>query len=295
MVVGVTAGVTLSVVYKIGEGREQSFHQSMARVHDQGSVDCETVAVAATDGIRDRASRAGADIAVTAESDALTVARNRGAALATGEYVAFLDDDAYPESGWARQIVAGFDRADAVGGPLRPDWREAPIDWLPEAFHWLIGCGPYYNESKLVANTYGSNLAVRREAFQAVGGFDESIGMGSDGVSQGAETDLCRRIRGAGHDAVWYDPDAVVRHVIDSRGSVLGLHRRAVEQGRAKAALSVGGREASFLREELCQHHGGPRQYAAAASLTAAVGVGFLSGKIGKSLEFGQSGASRDV
>lgn len=273
--------MTLSILYKThDEARLPWLRESLAAVAAQ-DVPTETVVAVPADAGPGVQLPDTVDLTVEVDDDRLTRARNIAARESTGEYVAFMDDDAYPGPGWARSILDGFEHADIVGGPLQPDWREAPVRWLPQGWHWLIGCGPYYDSEQVVPNTYGSNYAITREAFQSVGGFGETIGMGSDGVQQGGETELTRRARENGAKGVLYRPDAVVNHIIHGRSSVRALHARAFGQGRAKAALGVGDRESEFLRRELRQLDARDwRQILATISLTAAVGAGYTAGRL---------------
>lgn len=224
-------------------------------------------------------SVATGDIIETVADERLTVARNRGVKLATNEYVAWMDSDAYPTSGWAREALEGFTHADMVGGPLIPDWQAQPAEWLPKEFHWLIGCGPYYETVQTVPNTYGSNLAVRKTAFEDVGGFDESLGMGADGPGQGAETELVTRLRDAGYDGVQYRPQMQVKHKIPAgRTHSVSLAKRAYNQGMAKAQIGTGGREQKFITDELLPAL--KRQPLTTTALTTCVGAGYLRGQL---------------
>lgn len=272
----------LTAVYKIqAERRVPDLEHSVGQMKAQPGGEIETVVLTDSNGVFEQL-RPNDDIdhlQMTARSE-LTVARNIGAEVASGDAVAFVDDDAYPGEGWAEAVRRGLTKADAVGGPLLPDWRVPEPSWLPGSFHWLIGCGPYYDEAKLVANTYGSNLIIDREAFSDVGGFDESIGMGSASIQQGGETYLCRQLREAGYEAVWYEPDAVMNHIIEA-GNVRrsGLLQRAYTQGVAKAQLGFDDRESSYLREEWSLGRT-PGQAATALAFTGAVGAGFLKGRV---------------
>jgi N-acetylglucosaminyl-diphospho-decaprenol L-rhamnosyltransferase len=62
-----------------------------------------------------------------------------------------------------------------------------------------------HDRSRAVPWVLGAALAIRRSAFDAVGGFDEDFFM------YGEEVDLCRRLAGAGFE-VRYEPAATVRH-----------------------------------------------------------------------------------
>lgn len=272
-------GPSLSAVYKIqSEERLPDLERSVRRMHRQ---DVETVVLTDSEPVHEalRQNNHVARIQTTSRAG-VTAARNEGAELATGDAVAFVDDDAYPSEEWADRIRAGFEAADAVGGPLHPDWRVDEPRWLPEAFYWLIGCGPFYDEPQFVPNTYASNFVVGRETFLAVGGFDSGVGVGSDGVQQGDEQDLARRLRNAGYDAVWYDPEAVMYHIIERQNvHRAGLLRRAYEQGRSKAYLGFDDRERGFIRDELSLGDS-PGQAVASMAFTAAVGTGYLRGRV---------------
>ncbi|RJQ56550.1 MAG: glycosyltransferase [Desulfobacteraceae bacterium] len=141
-----------------------------------------------------------------------SVKRNMGATAATGEILAFLDDDAFPYHDWISTAVRQFGNREiaAVGGPgVSP----------PESSLFERASGCVY-ASLLVSGTYryrytphryqevddypSCNLFVLKTVFDAIGGFSSQYWPGED-------TLLCREIV-AGNKKIIYDPHVIVEH-----------------------------------------------------------------------------------
>jgi glycosyltransferase involved in cell wall biosynthesis len=142
------------------------------------------------------------------------IRRNRAAGEARGRFFAFLDDDAAAEAGWAAAGVRALDDSAIVGGPdLGPEgapYAERLSDLLLATP--FIGSGVPAHERNPRGGPVGSphdvalcNLFVRREAFERLGGFDESLGY------IGEDTDFVARALGSGMRVV-LDPAVRVRH-----------------------------------------------------------------------------------
>jgi glycosyltransferase involved in cell wall biosynthesis len=231
----------------------------------------------------------------------LSRSRNHGVDLATGDVVAFLDDDAVPEPDWVEQLVAGYERHDAiaVGGKMTPLWVDGRPEFLPEEFYWLIGVTHrgYPDAECRVRNTNGSNMSFKQEVLEALGGFDENLGRKGDRQVQGEETELAARMQAEYGEGMWYVPEAEVGHkVFDYRTDREWLLKRAFWQGYSKRVMDdlvddTGGEEGDYLRNlvfrfgpkrlaGLCRRPSTARsdQLAMLVALTAAVGFGFLYG-----------------
>ena len=175
----------------------------------------------------------------------LSKSRNIGAEIATGDVVAFLDDDAVAEPEWIARLAELYTRNSAVaaGGKLKPRWVNGAANFIPEEFWWLVGANPKGDPDRImeVRNTYGSNISFNRGVFIQVGGFSTEFGFnaGKKTVLQGEEADLCNRIKKLTGASVWYDPEAVVFHkVFKSRVALKALFRRAFWQGYSKRAMA---------------------------------------------------------
>ena len=231
----------------------------------------------------------------------LLESRNRGVSLATGDIVAFIDDDAIADKDWIKELVKMYKRgAIAAGGKLVPLWVAKRPRWIPEEFYWLIGATHlgFPEEVTVVRNTFGSNLSFKREVFLELGGFNTRMG-GIKGrkMLQGGETELCERMRKKYGKGVMYNPNAIVYHKIFKRRTEIGfLVRRAFWQGYSKALMKklVGGIdvETSFLRYLLIDRTLDRLKSIVKGSaddlsklmviwlLTFFVGVGYIYGKI---------------
>ncbi|HET7325554.1 MAG TPA: glucosyl-dolichyl phosphate glucuronosyltransferase [Halococcus sp.] len=184
------------------------------------------------------------------ENRGLLESRNTGTELASGEVVAFIDDDARADPDWIAELVEIYDQTEysAVGGKMIPEWVAGKPRFLPEEFYWLIGVthrgfGPNGDENRAgeVRNTLGSNLSFRREVFLDLGGFDPAIGgRKGDANLQGGETELCARLERASGKGVYYTPDARVAHkVLAHRTNPWWLTDRAFWQGYSKRAMET--------------------------------------------------------
>lgn len=146
--------------------------------------------VVADNGSRDSspevAKRAGARVL---SLPGLTVAelRNRGAAAASASLLAFVDADHEITRTWARDAIEllGTDRVAAAGALYLPPPRGT---WVQQLYGALRGTTVGQHD---VAWLGSGNLAVRREAFDAIGGFDVSLVACED-------VDFCQRLRAAG-------------------------------------------------------------------------------------------------
>lgn len=285
------------------------FREAAASVREQTYDDVELVVVVdGTDAVceRVRSDFGDADdvrIHCNEENRGLSASRNAGAELATGDVLAFMDDDAVADEDWVAALVAAYEDRDAiaVGGRMAPRWVAGEPAWLPEEFHWLVGVTHrgFADGPGEVRNTFGSNISFRRDVFEDLDGFDPAFGLAEADTRtlQSEETELAARMRARFGRGVYYTPEAVVEHkVFAHRTDPVWLLKRAFWQGYSKRAMAVAApeetadTETAFLRALLTRfipdriarlptdRWRGAAQLIGLVGLTAAVGVGYLYG-----------------
>jgi glycosyltransferase involved in cell wall biosynthesis/GT2 family glycosyltransferase len=178
------------------------------------------------------------------EKQGLSGARNSGVAEASGEVVAFLDDDAIARPDWLRRLAETYADPNVygAGGTVRPRWVEGKPGWFPPEFDWVVGCTHSGMPRQLepVRNLVGANMSFRRQPLIEVGGFSHDLGRVGTLPVGCEETDLSIRVHQRWPEAeILYDPAAAVDHVVPgSRGRVRYFLDRCRAEGRSKAVLT---------------------------------------------------------
>ncbi len=188
-------------------------------VVNDGSTD-DTAAMAASFDVR----------LINLENGGLSNARNVGLRAATGEIVAYIDDDAWPDPDWLDHLAHTFMATDhaGVGGPNIPPRGDGPIADC-------VACAPG-GPSHVLVNDHdvehipGCNMAFRRDELLAIGGFDARFRIAGDDV------DLCWRLLEIGR-TLGFNPAAVVWH--HRRGTVRAYLRQQLNYGKAEAMLEA--------------------------------------------------------
>jgi len=155
-------------------------------------------------------------------------ARNVGWQAASGEIIAYIDDDAYPDPDWLTYIAETLRNGNygGVGGP----------NILPPHDGSIAACvanSPGGPRHVLLTDTEaehipGCNMALVRTALEAIGGFDECFRVAGDDV------DICWRLQERGWK-LGFSPSAQVWH--HRRNSVRAYLRQQKGYGEAEALL----------------------------------------------------------
>jgi GT2 family glycosyltransferase len=239
------------------------------------------------------------EVIANTRSRGLSGARNTGVDAATGEVVAFLDDDARADPEWLGRMLAHYadPRVAAVGGKAYPRWPDGtPPAMLPPELGWVVGCsftGQPTTTSE-VRNVMGCAMSFRRTLIRELGGFAEWIGRIGSTPLGCEETELCIRLRQRfPRMTVLLEPAATVRHrVTEDRTTWRYLARRSWAEGLSKAAIAklVGAQDAlsteqSYVRvtipRALKREFGRPA-FAALLLAPTAAAVGYAKGKVSK-------------
>ena len=178
------------------------------------------------------------------ENQGISYSRTKGGELASGEVVAFIDDDAVAKEDWVERLVEVYEETEAiaVGGDVRPNWQDEKPVFFPAEFYWLVGCvePDFAEHMQEVRNTYGSNISYRREAFLKVGGYDPNTGRKGDKHLQAHEAPVGVRIIREYDKGMVYTEDAVVYHTLfDYRGDFRWLVARSFWQGYSKRVFDL--------------------------------------------------------
>ncbi len=201
----------------------------------------------------------------------LSNARNCGISCATGDYIAFVDDDATPDCTWLSETVRYMQSngLHVCGTGVAPQYQQGSTV-LPDHLLWLVGCTS--NEAQ---RPIGCSLIVCTDVANQVW-FAERFGKGSVCGRNlvGEDTEFIHYATQKGY-RVGFLQDTHVRHAVPMERTQLGyLLRRAYWEGRTKALIGTGSTERHTLW--LCLRAVDPLTYA----VVCATALGYLHGKL---------------
>jgi GT2 family glycosyltransferase len=208
---------------------QNTLAECLARLMTLTYPDFEVIVVndGSSDASAEIAKAHGARLVQTAHRG-LSRARNVGIANATGEIVAFLDDDAYPDHDWLYYIAASL-RSNGHAGVGGPNIAPADDGLVAECVAAAPG-GPIHVliSDREAEHVPGCNMAFRKSALEEIGGFDERFRVAGDDV------DVCWRLQESGR-TLGFSAGAVVMH--RRRDSVRRYLRQQYGYGEAEALL----------------------------------------------------------
>ena len=192
----------------------------LAEVTEGFSYEVIVVDNASTDGTKEFLSTLGGDIQVISNPENFGFAKacNQGSAAAKGRFLVFVNNDTIPKPGWLQALVDEVETHQdvaIVGSKLL--YPDETIQHAGVVFS--KNClTPYHIFNRAPGDLHAANIRrefqavtaacflIRRQDFEAVGGFDEGFRNGFEDV------DLCLKVRERGRKVV-YQPKSVLYHL----------------------------------------------------------------------------------
>lgn len=181
---------------------------------------------------------------------------NAGAARAIGDVLLFVNQDVYAAFGWSEgwdaALLAGFNRDPKIGivaprllfpnGAVQSAGGVFDVACQPvhRFLNWSNVHHPLIATASEVDWATGAALAIRRECWEQVGGFDAAYGRGYF-----EDVDFCLKARELGW-RVWYEPRSTLFHSVGSTGGSPSFaqnarlwKRRWVDSGKVKPGVMI--------------------------------------------------------
>lgn len=165
----------------------------------------------------------------------IALVRNRALANASGDYIAFIDDDEYPSPDWLYLLLSTCSSAcaDGVLGPVLPHFELTPPQWaLKGRFYERPSHATGYRIRMADART--GNVLFKKSLLDGAEPFNGEFGTG------GEDADFFRNMMARGHCFVWCNEAPVYESVPPGRCTRGYLLRRALLRGNISCKFNLG-------------------------------------------------------
>ena len=158
----------------------------------------------------------------------IALARNKAVENATGNFVAFIDDDEFPEDSWLLNLYKTYKKykADGVLGPVKPHFEIEPPQWILKGKFFER---PSHKTGSVLdwSNTRTGNVLLRKTIFnKSENMFNPEFGSG------GEDRDFFRRMIKKGNIFIWCNDAPVYEIVPPERCKRPFLLKRALLRGK---------------------------------------------------------------
>ncbi len=152
----------------------------------------------------------------------LSYARNRGIEESSGDWVIFLDDDAYVGESYLSTLydwLTRYPETGAFGGAIEPVFEAGEPDWLnswSRGFVSALDMGDRVSLFKKGKYPIGANMGISKVVLERVGRFNPELGRTATSLLGGEEKDIFYKIQQEGYP-VYYFPGIKVFHNIPQK------------------------------------------------------------------------------
>ncbi len=158
----------------------------------------------------------------------IALARNKAIENASGDFIAFIDDDELPTRDWLLMLLKACENFQAGGilGPVRPHFEEQPPRWVIKGGFWDR---PEHETGRVMHWSEGrtGNLLFRTSMLEGIRqAFDAQFGSG------GEDKDFFMRMVDRGNVFVWCNEAVVYETVPPARWKRSYLLKRALLRGK---------------------------------------------------------------
>lgn len=226
----------------------------------QAQVPCPTEVVVVVNGNPELAREVTATFdgvtVVESSNVGVSVARELGVQTASGDIIAFIDDDALPAASWLANLIQPFATPNVMmtSGHIDPLWVTKRPSWFPDEFLWVVGCSyrGLPESGAVLRNPIGASMAIRRSVIETVGTFESRLGRVSTDGKGCEETEYAIRAHHAlPESVVVMAGESAVQHLVPKvRTTPSYFVKRCWREGRSKAILvEIAGRRESLSVE----------------------------------------------
>lgn len=143
--------------------------------------------------------------------------RNYGWRFATGEYVAYIDDDCKASADWLAVAKSFIESKHPImfGGPALPFYKSTKPIWFKDDYAIFILSGANIRPTQMDEYFPTMNAIFRKSALELLGGFDTRLGMVGKKIAYGEDTEIMVRLRlEFPEQVIYYVPHLRVYHLV---------------------------------------------------------------------------------